>query len=102
MTLRLAIVSTKGGVGKTTLTANLGALLADVGQRVLLVDADIQPTLSSYAGRGAAIEVARDRREVSCSQDAHLGDRHPDTPDRVDGAPKWAPCRFLGISRKMA
>lgn len=48
MTLCMTITSTKGGVGKTTLTANLGALLADLGQSVLLVDADPQPTLSSY------------------------------------------------------
>ncbi|MEQ9511122.1 MAG: ParA family protein, partial [Alloalcanivorax xenomutans] len=44
----VTICSTKGGVGKTTTTANLGGILADAGQRVLLVDADIQPTLSSY------------------------------------------------------
>jgi chromosome partitioning related protein ParA len=44
----VTITSTKGGVGKTTLTANLGGILADLGHRVLLVDADIQPTLSSY------------------------------------------------------
>ena len=42
------VVSTKGGVGKTTTTANLGALLADLGMRVLLVDADVQPSLSRY------------------------------------------------------
>lgn len=48
MALKVTITSTKGGVGKTTLTANLGGLLADLGQKVLLVDADIQPTLSSY------------------------------------------------------
>ncbi len=48
MCIKLCIVSTKGGVGKTTLTANLGGLLADLGQRVLLVDADPQPTLSTY------------------------------------------------------
>jgi chromosome partitioning related protein ParA len=48
MATRISIVSTKGGVGKTTLTANLGSILVDVGQRVLLVDADVQPTLSSY------------------------------------------------------
>ena len=44
----ISVVSTKGGVGKTTLTANIGALLADLGIRVLLIDADVQPTLSSY------------------------------------------------------
>ena len=42
------IISTKGGVGKTTLTANLGAILADMGQSVLLIDADPQQTLSRY------------------------------------------------------
>lgn len=40
--------STKGGVGKTTVAANLGGLLADVGLRVLLLDLDSRPTLSSY------------------------------------------------------
>ena len=48
MNIKITVVSTKGGVGKTTLTANLGGVLADLGQRVLLVDADPQPTLSSY------------------------------------------------------
>lgn len=48
MALKVTITSTKGGVGKTTLTANLGGLLADLGFKVLLVDADAQPTLSSY------------------------------------------------------
>ena len=44
----ITITNTKGGVGKTTLTANLGGYLADHGKKVLAVDADIQPTLSSY------------------------------------------------------
>ncbi len=48
MALKVTICSTKGGVGKTTLTANLGAMLAELRQNVLLVDADVQPTLSSY------------------------------------------------------
>lgn len=47
-TLFITVCSTKGGVGKTTTTANLAGLLADSGLRVLMVDADIQPTLSSY------------------------------------------------------
>lgn len=44
----VSIVSTKGGVGKTTTAANLGGFVADVGLRVLLLDLDVQPTLSSY------------------------------------------------------
>ena len=40
--IAFTVVSTKGGVGKTTLAANLGALLADFGMRVLLIDADVQ------------------------------------------------------------
>ncbi len=37
----ITFASGKGGVGKTTLTANMGIALAMTGQRVLLVDADI-------------------------------------------------------------
>jgi chromosome partitioning related protein ParA len=44
----ISIISTKGGVGKTTTAANLGGLVADAGLRVLLLDLDVQPTLSSY------------------------------------------------------
>jgi chromosome partitioning related protein ParA len=44
----VSIVSTKGGVGKTTTAANIGGLVADAGLRVLLLDLDLQPTLSSY------------------------------------------------------
>ncbi|MCP9733048.1 ParA family protein [Pseudomonas sp. GBPI_506] len=44
----ISVVSTKGGVGKTTIATNLGGLLADAGLRVLLLDLDSQPTLSSY------------------------------------------------------
>lgn len=44
----VSVVSTTGGVGKTTVAANLGGLLADAGLRVLLLDLDSQPTLSNY------------------------------------------------------
>ena len=37
----ITITSGKGGVGKTTATANIGAALAKMGQRVACIDADI-------------------------------------------------------------
>ena len=37
----ITITSGKGGVGKTTITANLGASLASMGQKVVCIDADI-------------------------------------------------------------
>ena len=42
----VSVINHKGGVGKTTLTANLGAGLAARGRKVLLIDLDSQASLT--------------------------------------------------------
>ncbi len=44
----VSVVSTKGGVTKSTNVANIGAFCADHGIRTLMIDTDTQPTVSSY------------------------------------------------------
>lgn len=50
MTISIAIHSHKGGTGKTMLTINLGALLAEQGFNVVILDLDLHgPSLQSFA-----------------------------------------------------
>ena len=50
MSTVLAVANQKGGVAKTTSVASLGAALAELGQRVLLVDLDPQACLTFSLG----------------------------------------------------
>ncbi|MGX7043129.1 ParA family protein [Leuconostoc holzapfelii] len=59
----IALANQKGGVGKTTTSVNLGAALAQAGQRVLLVDIDAQGNATSGSGIDKS-ELERDSYDV--------------------------------------
>lgn len=51
MTRIIAVVSGKGGVGKTTMVANLGTALAKLGKKVIILDANLTtPSLGMHLG----------------------------------------------------
>jgi cellulose biosynthesis protein BcsQ len=65
-TTLIAVINLKGGVGKTTLTANLGVAMAQKGHRVLMADLDFQGSLSRLcAGREELSHLTKKEATIS-------------------------------------
>ncbi len=81
----IALFNQKGGVGKTTTTVNLGAALAAVGKKTILIDMDPQANLSFHLGLEAD-KVTYSIYDVLC-QDVPLAQALYPVADRLSIVP---------------
>lgn len=97
MTKTIAILNTKGGVGKTTLTSNLGEALKRDGFSVLLVDSDPQGSLRDWneASDGEVLPVIGLDRET-LAKDLDAVKKQYDFV-LIDGAPQSGKLAAAGI-----
>ena len=79
----IAVISRKGGVGKTTTSVSLAAALAERGKRVLLVDLDPQASTSRSLGVARA-DLAPSIADVLLRQTPIESTIRPTKVDRLD------------------
>ena len=110
----VTVFSAKGGVGKTTISTNLGVYLASTGSRVLLVDldlafGDVAISLQLTPSRTTTDLIAMSR-ELDSHGLASAVTRHasgldtlcaPDTPADADRIPAATTARLLQVARGM-
>ena len=72
MSIIIAFSNQKGGVGKTTTVVNIGAYLASLGKKVLLVDMDPQGNATTSLGFRPEGDTANIYRCLIDDQDPHL------------------------------
>jgi chromosome partitioning protein len=65
--MRIAVVNTKGGVGKTTLAVHLATMLGGPGRTALLIDGDPQASAASWkAWRGETLDMSTSNPTTVC------------------------------------
>jgi chromosome partitioning protein len=107
MTTIWAIATNKGGIGKTTFTVNLGAALAALGLRVLLIDLDKQGHLGlarEQVDRATSIVVAVEKRPLADLIQATAYpnlDLVPMHPDMVHLEPQLGNLRLYWLHRAL-
>lgn len=98
----ISIINQKGGVGKTTTTANLAYALANRGKDVLVIDFDSQASLTSYLNVGLEVNseeihyygtyevMLKDFREIDEDEDPVLAEMSMDELlDKAICRPTW-------------
>ena len=78
----ISVLNLKGGVGKTTITANLGAALNKLGYRVLLLDLDLQGSLTGlFLSDSQQAELSKQERWLEDFLAASFGAESPSLLD---------------------
>ena len=101
MTYTIAISNEKGGVAKTTTTLSLGAALAEINHRVLLIDLDPQANLSLALGLETGEAEVTSANVLIENTSLSSAIRKTDTPkldlvpsnSRIEGAEQYLPMR---------
>ena len=94
----IGIVSGKGGVGKTTITACLGSALSNAGHRVLLCDGDFGLRDLDLV-LGVANEIIYDALDASEDKD-YMDDAIVSIAENLDFLPASQSARWEDIGRK--